>query len=83
MKLEFRPVQRKPVTIPMAPVTKSEALRLHQEGYEGKNVSFSDEDVETIRKSEEDAIVGFIATDSESYWFVNYDYAKKHYEIEN
>ena len=82
MKLEFRPVQRKPVTIPMAPVTKKEALRLLREGYDGKRVSFSDEDIEAIKKSEEDRIVGFIATDGDSYWFVNYDYAKQHYDID-
>ena len=67
----------------MAKVTAKEATDIFKNGYNNKSVSFSKEDKELIFNSKDDEIVGFIATDGESYWFINYNYAKKNYEIED
>ena len=80
--LKFRKIKRKPTYVNMAPVTGKIAKEIAEMGFYGNNVSFSDEDKEMIKNSKDDEIVGFIATDGESYWFINYDYAKNNYEID-
>jgi hypothetical protein len=80
--LKFKKIQRKPSFVDMAKVDAKTARELLKSGYDGKKVSFSEEDKEVVLKAKDDEIVGFIATDGESYWFINYDYAKKNYEIE-
>jgi hypothetical protein len=81
--LVFKKIKRKPTYVNMAQVNAKEAKEILKNGYNNKNVSFSKEDKELILQSKDDEIVGFIATDGESYWFINLDYAKKHYEIED
>ena len=82
MKLTFKKIKRKPSFVDMAKVDAKTAKELLESGIDGKQVSFSEEDKEKILSAKNDETVGFIATDGESYWFVNYDYAKKNYEIE-
>ena len=38
-------------------------------------------DKEMVLKANDDKIVGFIGSDGNSYWFINYDYAIKNYEV--
>ena len=80
--LTFKKIKRKPTYVGMAKITAKEAKNILKKGYNKKNVSFSKEDKEIIFNSKDNEIVGFIATDGESYWFINYNYAKKNYEIE-
>ncbi len=80
--LNFKKTKRKPSYIDMAKVDAKTARELLENGYNGKKVSFSEEDREKILKAKDDEIVGFIGSDGESYWFINYDYAIKNYEVE-
>ena len=82
MSLVFKQIKRKPSFVDMAEVNAKEAKEILKNGIDEKNVSFSDEDKEKVLNAKDDEIVGFIATDGESFWFINYDYAKKNYEIE-
>ena len=81
MNLTFKKTKRKPSFVDMAEVNTKEAREILENGIDGKNVSFSDEDKEKVLKAKDDEIVGFVATDGESFWFVNYEYAKNNYEI--
>ena len=80
--LNFQKIKRKPSFIDMAKVNAKEAKEILKNGIDGKNVSFSDEDKEKVLNAKDDEVVGFVATDGESFWFINYDYAKKNYNIE-
>jgi len=82
MSLVFKQIKRKPSFVDMAEVNAKEAKDILKNGIDEKNVSFSDEDKEKVLNAKDDEVVGFIATDGESFWFINYDYAKKNYEIE-
>jgi len=82
MSLVFKQIKRKPSFVNMAEVNAKEAKDILKSGIDGKNVSFSDEDKEKVLNAKDNEAVGFIATDGESFWFINYDYAKKNYEIE-
>jgi len=82
MNLTFKKIKRKPSFVDMVEVDAKEAKDILKNGIDRKNVSFSDEDKEKILNVKDDEAVGFIATDGESFWFINYDYAKKNYEIE-
>jgi len=82
MKITFKKIKRKPTFVEMAEVNAQEAKELLNEGIDGKKISFSKEDEEMILKSDDDKIVGFIATDGDSFWFINYDYALQNYEID-
>ena len=82
MKLNFQKIKRKPSFIDMTKVNANEAREILENGIEGKSVSFSNEDKEKVLKAKDNEFIGFIATDGESFWFINYEYAKKHYEIE-
>ena len=82
MNLTFKKIKRKPSFVDMARVSAKEAREILENGIDGKKVSFSQEDKEKVSKAKDDEIVGFIATDGESFWFINYEYAKKNYEIE-
>jgi len=79
--LNFKKIKRKPSYVDMAKVDAKSAKELLERGYNNQKVSFSEEDKEKVLKAKDDEIVGFIATDGESYWFINYDYATKNYEI--
>jgi hypothetical protein len=81
--LIFKKIKRKPTYVNMAQVNAKEAKEILKNGYNNKNVSFSKEDKEMILQAKDNEIVGFIATDGDSYWFINLDYAKKNYEIED
>ena len=81
MNLTFKKIKRKPSFVDMAKVNAKEAREILENGIDGKNVSFSDEDKEKVLNAKDDEIVGFIATDGESFWFINYEYAKNNYEI--
>jgi hypothetical protein len=81
--LIFKKIKRKPTYVNMAQVNAKEAKEILKNGYNNKNVSFSKEDKELILQAKDNEIVGFIATDGDSYWFINLDYAKKNYEIED
>ena len=80
--LNFKKIKRKPSFVDMAKVDAKTAKELLDNGIDGKKVSFSEEDKERILSAKDDETVGFIATDGDSFWFINYDYAKKNYEIE-
>jgi len=80
--LTFKKIKRKPTYVNMAKVSTKEAKEILKNGYNNKSVSFSEEDKEMILKAKDNEVVGFIATDGDSYWFINYEYAKKNYEIE-
>jgi len=80
--LTFKKIKRKPTFVNMAKVDAKKAKEILKHGYNNKQVSFSKEDKEMILKAKDNEIVGFIATDGESFWFINLDYAKKNYEIE-
>jgi len=82
MSLVFKQIKRKPSFVNMAKVNVKTAKEILKNGIDGKNVSFSDEDKEKVLNAKDDEVIGFIASDGESYWFINYDYAKKNYEIE-
>ena len=77
-RLIFRKYRRKPISVKMAKVTANIAKKILKNGINGKKVSISNEDIEFINKKNNE-IVGYIATDRNSYWFVNFDYAKKHF----
>jgi len=81
MNLTFKKIKRKPSFVDMAEVNAKEAREVLENGIDGKNVSFSDEDKEKVLKAKDDEVVGFVATDGESFWFINYEYAKNNYEI--
>ena len=81
--LNFQKIKRKPSYVNMAKVNAKSAKELLKNGYNNHKVSFSEEDKEKILQAKNDEIVGFIATDGESYWFINYDYALKNYEIDS
>ena len=83
MKLNFKKIKRKPSFVDMAKVNAKTAKELLEDGIDGKKISFSEEDKERILNAKDDEVVGFIATDGDSFWFINYDYAKKNYEIED
>jgi hypothetical protein len=80
--MEFKKYKRKPSYVEMAKVTFKEARNILDNGLNGKRVSFSDEDIEFLKNGEDSQIAGFIATDGNSYWFINIDFAKKNYEID-
>jgi len=80
--LNFKKTKRKPSFVDMAKVNAKMARELLENGYNGKKVSFSEEDKEKVLKAKDDEVIGFVATDGESYWFINYDYAVKNYEVE-
>jgi hypothetical protein len=65
----------------MAEVSFDEVKKLLDSGIDGKSISVSDEDSEYINKNGGEKTAGFIATDGDSYWFINYEYAKNNYEI--
>ena len=79
--LEFKKTKRKPSYTYLAKVNAKMAKELLKNGYNGKTVSFSEEDKEMVLKANDDKIVGFIGSDGNSYWFINYDYAIKNYEV--
>jgi len=79
--LTFKKIKRKPTYVNMAEVNGKIAKEILKNGYSGKSVSFSKEDREKVLNSKDDEVVGFIATDGESYWFINYKFAKENYEI--
>ena len=81
--LTFKKIKRKPTYVNMAQVTAKTAKDILKNGIDGKSVSFSQEDKEIILKAKDNEIVGFIATDGKSFWFINYNYAKKNYELED
>jgi len=80
--LTFKKIKRKPSYVDMAEVTFKQARDILNNGLNKKRVSFSDEDIKFIKSGEDDDIAGFIATDGDSYWFVNINYAKEYYEID-
>jgi len=82
--LNFKKTRRKPSPVDLAKVDAKTARELLKNGYKGKKVSFSEEDKEMVLKAKDDEIVGFVGSgsDGESYWFINYDYAVKNYEVE-
>ena len=80
--LNFKKIRRKPSFVDMAKINGKVAREILENGIDGKKVSFSQEDKEKILKAKDNEIVGFIATDGDSFWFINYEYAKKNYEIE-
>ena len=80
--LKFTKTKRKPSFVDMAKVNGKVAREILENGIDGKKVSFSQEDKEKVLKAKDDEIVGFIATDGESFWFINYKYAKNNYELD-
>ena len=81
--LTFKKIKRKPTYVNMVKVNAKVAKEILKNGYNNKSVSFSKEDKELVSQAKDDETVGFIATDGESYWFINLAYAKKNYEIED
>jgi hypothetical protein len=81
--MKFKKYKRKPTYIDMAKVTYKQAKEVLKNGLNDKKVSFSQEDKEKILNTQSNKVAGFVAFDGESYWFVNYEYAKKNYEIED
>jgi len=79
--LTFKKIKRKPTYVNMAEVSFKQINELLKSGIDGKGISISDEDLEYVKKKNSDEIAGYIATDGESYWFINLEYAQKHYEI--
>ena len=65
----------------MAKVNAKEAREILENGIENKKVSFSEEDKTMVLSKKDDEIVGFVATDGDSFWFINYEYAIDNYEI--
>ena len=80
--MNFKKCKRKPSYVDMAEVTFKQARDILDNGLNEKRVSFSEEDIKFIKSGKDDEIAGFIATDGDSYWFVNINYAKEHYEID-
>ena len=81
--MEFKKYQRKPTFVDMAKLTYKEAREILKQGkFEGKEVSISKEDKDKILSGKDNEISGYLATDGESYWFVNFDYAQKNYFLE-
>jgi len=79
--LIFKKIKRKPTFVNMAEVSFDEVKKLLKSGIDGKSISISDEDLEYINKNDGEKTAGFIATDGDSYWFINYEFAKNNYEI--
>ena len=79
--LLFKKVKRKPTFVNMAEVSFDEIKKFLDRGIDGKSISISDEDLAYINKNSGEKTAGFIATDGDSYWFINYEYAKNNYEI--
>jgi len=79
--LNFKKIKRKPTFVDMAEVSFDEAKKLLKEGINNKKISISDEDIEYLEKNNGEEIAGFIATDGDSYWFINYKFARENYEI--
>jgi len=79
--LKFKKIKRKPTFVDMAEVNAETAKEILKKGINNKKVSFSKEDKEKILNAHNKDIVGYIATDGESFWFINYQYAKENYEI--
>ena len=79
--LLFKKIKRKPTFVNMAEVSFDEVKKLLKSGINGKSISISDEDLEYINKNDSEKTAGFIATDGDSYWFINYEFAKNNYEI--
>ena len=79
--LTFKKIKRKPTYVDMAEVNGKMAKEILKNGYSGRSVSFSKEDEKLVLNSKDDEIVGLIATDGDSYWFINYKFAKENYEI--
>ena len=79
--LHFKKIKRKPTFVDMAEVSFDEVKKLLKEGINNKKISISDEDIEYLEKNNGEEIAGFIATDGDSYWFINYKFAKENYEI--
>jgi hypothetical protein len=80
--MNFKKYKRKPSFVNMAEVTFKQVRDILENGLNGKRVSISEEDIEFIKNGKNDEIAGFIATDGDSNWFVNIDFAKKNYEID-
>jgi len=79
--LNFKKTIRKPSPVDLAEVDAKTARELLKNGYKGKEVSFSEEDREMVLKAKDDETVGFVGSDGESYWFINYNYAVKNYDV--
>ena len=78
--LQFKKIKRKPTYVDMAKVSSRELKELLNSGIDGKTISISDEDIKYSNDSND--IAGYIATDGDSYWFINIDFAKKNYELD-
>ena len=78
--LQFKKYKRKPTYVDMAKVSSRELKELLNSTIDGKTISISDEDIKYANDS--DDIAGYIATDGDSYWFINIDFAKKNYELD-
>ncbi len=78
--LKFKRVKRKPTFVDMAEVSGRELQELLDSGIDGKSISISDEDMKCAKDVDE--IVGYIATDGDSYWFINRDFALNNYELD-
>jgi hypothetical protein len=75
--LHFQKIKRKPTYVDMAKVSFKEINELLKSGIDGKSISISKEDLELIKDNFSDDIAGFIATDGDAFWFINYEFAKK------
>ncbi len=79
--LKFKEIKRKPTFVNMVEISFDEVKKLLDSGIEGKSISVSDEDSEYVNKNSSKKTAEFIATDGESFWFINYEFAKNNYEI--
>ena len=80
--LTFKKIERKPTFVDMAEVSFKQLNELLKSGIDGKKISISEEDIEYLKKhNNSDELAGFVATDGDSYWFINLDFAKKNYAI--
>ena len=66
----------------MVLVTARELLHLYENGIGEQRLSVSEKDIEEARMADPDDIVGFVAMDDKSYWFINFEFAKQNYEID-
>ena len=66
----------------MSLVTARELLYLYENGIGAQRLSVSEEDIEEARAADPDDVVGFVAMDGKSYWFVNFEFARQNYEID-
>ncbi len=78
--LTFKKIKRRPTFVDMAEVRSRELKELLDRTIEGKSISISDEDMPYVNDSEE--VAGYIATDGDSYWFINREFAINHYELD-